>query len=191
MRDYKIGELTVSLMENQSDINDGRYQVVHGLMDMIYSCVERPDPFRYCQNMRKAINENNTAAVYECFFNFETSLTLAQGKDKNVWAQIFALITVEDGENQHDKTTWDLNYLSKKLDRYYAAGLTTGMIEKEVEGFFLTCPRLREAWVTQVELMNVLKLLGRLDFSTAKDVGVPITENSTELKTRSKNSKGN
>lgn len=166
MRDYKIGELTVSLMENQSDINDGRYQVVHGLMDMIYSCVERPDPFRYCQNMRKAINENNTAAVYETFFNFEASLTLAQGRDKMVWSQIFALITVEPGENQHDKTTWDLNYLSKKLDRYYAEGLTTETVHREVETFFLACPELQRAWVTQTELLNVLNLLSRLDLST-------------------------
>ncbi len=167
MKKIAIGELELDLMETPADINDGRYQVVHQLMDQIYSYVERPDPFRFCQLMRKAINEQVMSAVYETFFNFEASLALAQGQDKRVWSLIFALITLESGEDQTDKKTRDINYLSTKVDRYQVAGMSAELPEKEVQTFFFSCPELSSRWATQTEMMNVMRLFSKLDFSTA------------------------
>ena len=140
MKKFQIGKLELDLMEGPGDINDGRYQVVHQLMDQIYTYVERPDPFRFCQNMRRAINENVLSAMYETFYNFEASLTLSQGQDKRVWSLIFALITLETEEDQTDKKTRDINYLSQKVDRYQTAGMSAEMPEREVTSFFSTVP---------------------------------------------------
>ncbi len=191
MKKIAIGELELDLMETPADINDGRYQVVHQLMDQIYSYVERPDPFRFCQLFRKAINDNSSAGQLETFFNYEASLTLAQTQDQRVWSLMFALITLEKDEDQTDKKTRDMNYLHQKVERYQAAGMMAGTPEKEVQTFFFSCPELLEKWTVMEMAVNAMKYLNKSDFSTAGEQEVEALEKLPELKEKLKNLENN
>lgn len=191
MRIINIGKLELQLMESPADINDGRYQVVHQLMEQIYSYVERPDPFRFCQLFRKAINENSAAGQLETFFNYEASLTLAQSQDQRVWSLIFALITLENGEDQTDKKTRDMNYLHQKVERYQANGLDAETPEREVQTFFFKCPELLEKWTVMEMAILSMKYLDKSDSSISREQGAIASELLQPLKEKLKNLENN
>jgi hypothetical protein len=180
MKKLKIGKLEVQLMEDPTDINSGRYNLVERLMTKIHDYADKPNHAVFFEQFEKQLNLNSIAGQHEAFYNYKYAFNNPVN-NVSTWEQLFALITVEQGEDQNDEKTFDLNYLTEKITRYRQAGMTAAMCQEEVKAFFLLCPELYPIYSLMNQLLETA-LYSKLDSYTLKEAGLNLSEILQESK---------
>lgn len=135
MKAFKISDkLTVKLSENLGEINIKRWVEVQKFMLVSETGKDLADLKKYGEEFARGFDNQSMSQMYRAHYDWLYGLSmLARGDNADQF--IFALITLEDGE---DETKYDREFLKAKLDRYSEAGLKQGDVKREVENFTLS-----------------------------------------------------
>jgi hypothetical protein len=131
MKKFKIGELEVSMCENIEDMNMNRYTAFEGQMIRQETGREPSSMLKLYQDIMQEFDKDKSSGmlirIHEEIVSIKHTIEMDEANQI-----MFALMTLEDGELAH---VTDKNILKEKLQRFAVAGLTQGVIVKEVSNF--------------------------------------------------------
>lgn len=135
MKDFKVGnKLTVKLSENLGELNIKRWVEVQKYMLISETGKDLVDLKKYGEEFARGFDNQSLSQMYRVHYDWLYGLSmLARGDNADQF--IFALITLEDGE---DEAEYGREHLKAKLDRYAKSGLKQGDVKREVENFTLS-----------------------------------------------------
>lgn len=136
MKDLTLNNHKYQLMEDVGDINDKRFNFFKMYLLKSLEGIDRP---LYKETLEKGIEFFNKQKYYQAlgmFQNYGQSIE-NDGFNEDALSKCFALICLEDGE---DQLNVDESYLNKKLETLWADGLTRGMVEESVQNFTIGSP---------------------------------------------------
>lgn len=136
MKQVKIGNGSYQLMESVNDINDRRFIEFKAYLLQSLEGIDRPLFKTTMERAMEHFNAHRYIQAWGEFDNYRHAIEYEKYND-DALSKCFALICIEDGENQMNV---DGNFLQEKLDRLHANGLTRGMVEESVRNFILASP---------------------------------------------------
>jgi len=159
MKKIKIGEKTYNLCQHKDDINIKRFIAFKQYAPMIWEKMDSPLFETYFDRIKSHFNKGNFTQILVELINFSAAINnMKHGYDG--WCICFALICLEDGE---DQTNVEESYLQEKLDRFINDGLTAGQVHKSVLDFMKASEEVFSAHLTMLALVGEGTILPKSD----------------------------
>jgi hypothetical protein len=136
MKKIKIGDSTYDLLESVVDINDKRFIFFKAYLLKSLEGIDRPLLKATMDKVIEFFNQNRYMQAFGEMQNYQRAIEYEDYND-DALSKCFALICLEEGE---DQLNVDDNFLSEKLKRLHANGLTRGFVEEAVQNFSRESP---------------------------------------------------
>ncbi len=139
MKELIIGEITYNLCEGVSDLYDIRFPKFLNYLRMSVENIDKP---LFTATLERAVAKHNKGQFAQSlleFYDYRSAITL----DQVGWTGLsicFALICIEEGEDQANKKSFKEDVLQAKLTKMRKDGLTRGLVEESVSNFIKASP---------------------------------------------------
>ena len=153
MKELEIGEKTHQVCEGVDDFYDIRFPKFISYLRMSVEGIDKPLFAATMQRAEAKMDKGEFHQAWKEFVNYQTSIELPEVNTTGL-SMCFALIVLEDGEDQSDVNE---GRLKKKLERMRKEGLTRGLVEETVTNFIKASPDSFGDFGTLVEMMSEMK----------------------------------
>ncbi len=131
MKVLKLKGTEIKIAETIEDVNIKRWVAIKEQVMYKESGADLPTLKTFFTEFADAFDRDSKSSMFIKLYDFINSMDrLEQGKDPD--QMIFALITLEKGE---DEMSTDTTMLNEKLDRMAKLGITQGMVKENVSAF--------------------------------------------------------
>jgi len=150
MKTITIGEKQYEVCVHKDDINFQRFVMFKQYVPMIWEKMDSPLFEAYFDRVKTHYDKGeHTQGIIE-LINYKSAIdNLKHGHD--AWGICFALICLEKDE---DQTRLDENFLTEKLKKWIADGLTAGQVHEVVVDFLKASPEVFSAHLTMLALVG-------------------------------------
>ena len=136
MKELIIGEITYNLCEGVSDLYDIRFPKFLNYLRMSVEDIDKPLFASTFERAEAKFDKGQFHKGLMEFYDYRSAITLEQVSWTGL-SMCFALICLEEGENQADAKE---SFMKKKLDKMRKNGLTRGLVEESVSNFIKASP---------------------------------------------------
>ena len=157
MKTVTLGEKKFEICENEFDINDGRFMVFKQYFKQMQSKEDFPTFFATFEKWKNLLNKGNVTEAAYCWYYYAKMINIPDSFD--AWEYCFALICLNEDEDQTMMKFTDENYLKEKVIYFRENGVTRGFIRTEVENFIAASPELFLIYMVTEKAIQILKEL--------------------------------
>ena len=139
MKEIEVGKTTYKLCESVNDIYDIRFPVFLNYLRMSVEGVDKPLFAATFERAEARFDKGQFHKGLMEFADYRSAITL----DQVGWTGLsicFALICIEEDEDQSDAKSFKEDVLQKKLTKMRKDGLTRGLVEESVANFIKASP---------------------------------------------------
>ena len=139
MKELEIGEITYNLCEGVSDLYDIRFPKFLNYLRMSVENIDKPLFASTFERAEARFDKGQFHKGLMEFYDYRSAITLEQVSWTGL-SMCFALICIEEGEDQADKKSFKEDVLQAKLTKMRKDGLTRGLVEESVSNFIKASP---------------------------------------------------
>ena len=150
MKKIKIGTKTYDQCQHKDDINIKRFIAFKQYAPMIWEKMDSPLFEAYFDCIKNHFNKGHHTQVLVELINLRAAIN-NQENGYDGWCMCFALITLEEGE---DQTNVEESFLQEKVDRWIKDGLTAGQVHSSVLDFMKASEEVFSAHLTMLAMIG-------------------------------------
>jgi len=149
MKRIQIGDIEYEMCEHKDDINYMRFTMFKQYIPQVWEKMDVPQFLLYLDRIDNYLNQGKPMQARLELENYKVAINnLQNGYD--AWSMCFALICLEEGE---DQTKMDESFLQKKVKKWSDAGLSPSVVYDSVVDFMKAS---QPAFSAQLEMLTMM-----------------------------------